>query len=71
MAVTRGAAREAVIEQVIVQRITEIMASQPDVSEWYTPNPDLTEVVKRLPKYLQLAVTLMEMMVPPTEESRL
>ena len=32
MAVTRGAAREAMAEEVI-ERMTEIMASQPDVPE--------------------------------------
>ena len=70
MVATRGAAREAMAEEV-VGRMTEIMASQPDVPEGCTPDPELTEVVKRLSGYLQLVVTLMAMMVPPTEESRL
>ena len=51
--------------------MTEIMASQPDVPEGYTPDPELAEVVKRLPGYLPPVVTLMATMVPPTEESRL
>ena len=62
MAVTRGAAREAMAEEVI-ERMTEIMASQPDVPEGYTPDPELAEVVKRLPGYLQPMVTLMATMV--------
>ena len=33
MEATRGAAREAVVEEVVVQRMTEIMASQPDVPD--------------------------------------
>ena len=52
MAATRGAAREVVAEEVIVQRMTEIMASQPDAPEGYTPDPELAEVAKRLPGYL-------------------
>ena len=71
MAVTRGAAREAMAKEVVVQRMMEIMASQPNVSEGYTPDPELAKVVKRLPGYLQPVVTFMVMMVPPTEESRL
>ena len=71
MAATRGAAREALAEQVGLQRRTEIMASQPGVLEWYTSNPELSEVVKKLPVYLQLMVTLMTMMVPLIEESKL
>ena len=47
------------------------MASQPGVLEGYTPNPELWEVVKKLPGYLQPMVTLMATMVPPTEESKL
>ena len=47
------------------------MASQPGVLEGYTPDPELFEVVKQLPGYLQPVVTLMAMMVPPTEESKL
>ena len=70
MAATRGAAREAMAEEV-VGRMTEIMASQPDVLEGYTLEPELAEVVKRLPGYLQPVVTLMAMMVPLIEESRL
>ena len=47
------------------------MASQPGVLEGYTPDPELSEVVKKLPGYLQPVVTLMAMMVPPTDESKL
>ena len=70
VAATKGAAREAMAEEV-VGRITEIMASQPDASRGYTPDPELAEIVKRLPRYLQPVVMLMATMVPPTEESRL
>ena len=51
----------------VIERMTEIMASQPDVPEGYTPDPELAEVVKRLPGYLQPMVTLMATMFPPTE----
>ena len=46
MAVTRGAAREALAEQVKLLRRTEIMASQPGVLEAYTPDLELFEVIK-------------------------
>ena len=39
--------------------------------ERYTPDPELAEVVKSLPGYLQLVVTLRVTMVPPDEESKL
>ena len=55
----------------VIGRMMEIMASQPDVQEGYTPDPELFKIVKRLPGYLQLVVTLMATMVPQTEESRL
>ena len=51
MAATKGAAREAVAEEV-VERMTQIVASQLDVPEGYTPDPELADVVKRLPRYL-------------------
>ena len=35
-----------------VLRMTKIGASQPGVTEGYTPDPDLAEVVKKLPGYL-------------------
>ena len=35
------------------------------------PDPEFVEVVKRLPRYLQQVVTLMGMMVPLTEESKM
>ena len=41
------------------------------MQEGYTPDPEVTEVVKRLSGYLQLVVTLMATMVPPTEESKM
>ena len=47
------------------------MASQPSMPEGYTSNHELVEVIKQLPGYLQLVVTLMATMVPPTEESKL
>ena len=71
MTVTRGAAREALAEQAGLLKRTKIAASQPDVLEGYTLDPELAEVIKRLPGYLQPVVTLMATMVPPTEESRL
>ena len=70
MEATRGAAREAMAEEA-VPRMTEIAASQPGVPEGYTPDPKLTEVMKRLPGYLQHVVTFMTMMVHPDEESKL
>ena len=39
--------------------------------EGYTPDPELSEVVKQLSGYLQPVVTLMATMVPLTEESKL
>ena len=67
MVATRGAAREALAEQVRLLKKMKIEASQADVLEWYTPDLELAEVVKRLPKYLQPVVTLMATMAPPTE----
>ena len=71
MATTKGAAREALAEQVRLLRMKEIMPSQPSVLEGYTPDPELSEVVKQLPEYLQPVVTFMAMMVPLIEESKL
>ena len=34
------------------------------------PDPEVAEVVKRLPRYLQPVVTLMATMVSPTEDSK-
>ena len=45
MVAIRGA--EALAEQVGLLRRTEIMASQPGVLEGYTPDPQLSEVVKQ------------------------
>ena len=67
---TRDATKEAMAKEV-VRRMTKIMASQPKVSEGYTPDLELVEVVKRLPGYLQLVVTLMATIVPSTEENKL
>ena len=53
MVATRGAAREAMAKEVAF-RMTEIAASQLGVPEGYTPDPDLAEVVKRLPGYSSL-----------------
>ena len=66
MGATRGAAKKALAEQVGLFRNMEIMASQPGMLEGYTPDPELAEVVKQLPGYLQPVVTLMAMMVPLT-----
>ena len=63
IAATRGAAKEAMAEEAVL-RMTEIAASQPGVTEGYTPDPELAEVVKKLPGYLQPVVTLMATMVP-------
>ena len=41
------------------------------MQEGYTPDPELSEVVKQFPEYLQPVVTLIATMVPPTEESKL
>ena len=45
------------------------MAFQPNAPEGYTPDLELAEVIKRLPRYLQLVVTLMATMVPPMKDS--
>ena len=41
------------------------------MSEGYTPDPELYEVIKQLPGYLQPVVTLMVTMVRLTEESKM
>ena len=66
-----AATREAQAEQIGLEKRTEIAASQLGVWEGYTPDPEVAEVIKRLPEYLQPMVTLMAMMVPPTEESKM
>ena len=70
MATSRGAAREAQAEQVQLERMTEIAATQPGVEEGYTLDVDIVEVIKRLLWYLQLVVTLMATMVHSFEESK-
>ena len=67
---TWGAAREAIAEEAVL-RMNEITASQPGMEEGYTPDPEIVEVMKRLPRYFQPVVTLMATMVPRYEESRL
>ena len=47
------------------------MTFLPGMLEGYTLDPELAEVLKQLPRYLQLVVTLMATMVPSTEESKL
>ena len=49
MEVLRGAAREAQAEHVQLERLTEIIATQPSVGEGYTPDAAIVEAVKRLP----------------------
>ena len=71
MVATRGAVLEALAEQVVLLRRTEIMASQPGVLEGYTSDLELSEVIKQLPGYLRPVMTLMAMMFPPTKESKL
>ena len=71
IAASRGMARQAQAEQVVLERRTKIVASQLGVQEGYTLDPEVAKVIKRLLEYLQLMVTLMTTIVPPTEESRL
>ena len=52
MAASRGAAREAQAEQVVLKRMTKITATQLGVQEGYMPDPEITEAIKRQPKYL-------------------
>ena len=51
MATTRGAARETMAQEEVLWRV-EIAASQPGAGEGFKPDPDLAEVVKRMPGYL-------------------
>ena len=66
-----AATREAQAKQVVLEWMTEIAAAQPGVLEGYKPNPELAEVVTKLPGYLQPVVTLMATMVPPIEERKM
>ena len=68
---SRGAAREAQVGRLQLDRLTEIAATQPGVEEGYTPDPKIAEAVKRLPGYLQPVVTLMATMVPPSKYSKM
>ena len=54
-----------------LERMTEIATTQPSVEEGYNPDAGIAEAVKRLPGYLQLIVTFMATMVPPSEESKM
>ena len=67
MAATRGAQSQ----QVGLEKRMEIAASQLGLLEGYTSDLEFVEVIKRLPRYLQLVVTLMGTMVPPTEKSKM
>ena len=69
--VSKGAAREAQVGYMQLERPTEITATQPCMEEGYTPDADITEAVKRLLGYLQPMVTLMAIMVPLFEESKI
>ena len=71
MAASKAVTKKAQAKQVVLERRTEIAASQPGMREKYMPDPEVTKVVKRLPRYLQPVVSLMATMVPPTEESKL
>ena len=53
----------------LLERITEIEATQPSVAEGYAPDANIAEAVKLLPAHLQPVVTLMATMVSPSEES--
>ena len=71
MAESKGIAKEAQAEHVALEMRTEIVTSQPGVQEGYTLDLEVFNVIKRLPIYLQLVVTLMATMVPSTEESKM
>ena len=45
-------AREAQAEHVQLERVIEIMATQPGVNEGYTLDTNITEAIKKLPRYL-------------------
>ena len=53
MVATKGVAREAMAKEAVL-RMTEIATSQPDALEGSTLDPELAEVVKRLPRYFSL-----------------
>ena len=71
MAVLRGVAREAQAEHVQLESLTEIVTTQPAIEEGYTLDVDIVEAVKSLPGYLQPVVTIMAIMVPSSEESKM
>ena len=66
-----GVAKEAQAKQVVLERMTDIAATQPSVEEGYTPDPEITEAIKRLPGYLQPVVTLIATMVPLSKKSKM
>ena len=67
----KRAAIEAQAGHIQLERLTEIAATQPGVEEGYTLDPEIVEVVKRLPGYLQPVVTLLDTMVPLSEDSKM
>ena len=71
MVASKAVGREAQGEYVPLERFIEIATTQPSVMEGYAPYANIVEVVKLLPRHLQLVVTLMATMVPPFEESRM
>ena len=71
MVALKGPAREAQAEQVVLERMMEIAATQHGVQEGYTPDPEIAEAVKKLLGYLQPVVALITTMVPPIKESKL
>ena len=54
-----------------LERLTEIVATQPSVEKGYTPDVGIAEVVKSLPGYLQPVVSLMATMVPSSDENKM
>ena len=54
-----------------LERLKEIATTQPSVEDGYTPNADIAEAIKRLPRYLQPVVTFMATMVLLSKESRM
>ena len=68
---SKRAAKEAQAGHMQLETLTEIAATRPGVEEGYTPDPEIVEVVKRLPGYLQPVVTLLDTMVPLSEDSKM
>ena len=53
----------------LLERITEIAATQPSVAEGYALDANIAEAIKLLLAHLQPVVTLMATMVSPFDES--